>query len=223
MKKTIITCMSALTLALILAGCGNNSNNTSKPSGKSARITNTTAGKSKHRAKNETLLKIGQWKNDDNWGKITLEKIVFPKSVIKDGPLEISIDNISLRKVQPHTNDQKQLADYKLKNSKVTSPYYTIHINYAVKNTSNDKVQLNGLKSITTNTGQKIKSNSGLFYGDKATKVAPNTTKGASAEGLVEKGDESKANKITLDFKGSIDTEEPQSTGSAEPMSFNLK
>ncbi|WP_270780988.1 hypothetical protein [Ligilactobacillus acidipiscis] len=51
------------------------------------------------------MLKVGQRKNNSARGKIPLEKITTPMSAIKDEPLEIAINTISIYKIQPQNNN----------------------------------------------------------------------------------------------------------------------
>lgn len=227
MKKSIITSFTVLTLGLMLTGCGNSSANKSDNAGKEAKTTASAKGKSqkkdKQHIKNGPLLKVGQWKEDSIWGKTTLEKISAPKSVIKDGPLEITINTISLFKIEPQNDDEKQMANDGFQSSGLTNPYYTIHVDYNVKNTSSDSIQLNGLKSIVTSTGQDLGIDSGLVDDGTGLEVAPNANKGTAAEGLLNKGDEKKIDKVTLQFDEAVNADSFDSLGTAQPMDFELK
>lgn len=227
MKKSAVSWLSVLALSLVLVGCGNSSTDKSDNAGKEAKTTASAKGKTKkadnQHIKNGPLLKVGQWKTDSMWGKTTLEKISAPKSVIKDGPLEITINTISLYKIEPQNDDEKQMANDSFQTSGVTNPYYTIHIDYNVKNTSGDTIQLNGLKSVVTSTGQDIGIDSGLVDDGTGLEVAPNANKGTAAEGLLNKGDETKINKVTLQFDEAVNSDSFDSVGSAQPMDFDLK
>jgi hypothetical protein len=227
MKKSIVTSFTVLTLGLVLAGCGSSSADKSDNAGKEAKTTETAKGKTKkedkQHIKNGPLLKVGQWKTDSTWGKTTLEKISAPKSVIKDGPLEITINTISLYKIEPQNDDEKQMANDGFQTSGVTNPYYTVHIDYNVKNTSSETIQLNGLKSVVTSTGQDIGMDSGLVDDGTGLEVAPNANKGTAAEGLLNKGDETKVNKVTIQFDEAVNSDTFESLGSAQPMDFDLK
>lgn len=227
MKKNIVTGASVLALSLLLAGCGSSSADKSDNAGKEPKTTASAKGKTEKKdnqhIKNGPLLKVGQWKTDSTWGKTTLEKITAPKSVIKDGPLEITINTISLYKIEPQNDDERQMANDGFQTSGVTNPYYTIHIDYNVKNTSSDTVQLNGLKSVVTSTGQDLGIDSGLVDDGTGLEVAPNANKGTAAEGLLNKGDEKKVNKVTLQFDEAVNSDSFDSMGSAQPMDFDLK
>lgn len=228
MKKNIIhLCLAAVVLSLFLVVFERIDTTKSHNTGGKEKITqiakNTTKKKDNEHSENVLLLKVGQRKNNSARGKITLERITTPMSAIKDGPLEIAINTISIYKIQPQNNNQKQRENDTYQTSKATNFYYTIHIDYNVKNTSNSSMQLKGLKSISTNTGQHIDVNSGLLYGGSALKVDPNSTRGSSAEGLIKKGDEKKINKVTLKFGEVIDSDSSTTLGGAEPMDFELK
>lgn len=227
MKKSIVTSFAVLSLGLLLAGCSSSSSNKSDNAGKEAKTTQSAKGKTKKQdkthIKNGPLLKVGQWKTDETWGKTTLEKIVAPKSVIKDGPLEITINSISIFKIEPQNDDQKQLANDGFQSSGVTNPYYTVHVDYNVKNTSDSSVQLNGLKSLVTSTGQDLGMDSGLVDDGTGMEIAPNANKGTAAEGLLNDGDAKKINKVTIQFDDAVDAESFDSLGTAQAMDFEIK
>ena len=84
------TFLSIACLSLMLVGCGND---TVDNSGKSVESTNNKVSKVKHKKPkkdprevvNGELLKVGQWCNDDEQGKMELYKICVPGTVIDDG------------------------------------------------------------------------------------------------------------------------------------------
>lgn len=223
MKKRFISSLSIFALSLVLVGCGSSSADKSDNAGKEAKTTQ--AGKSSSNKKddreitNGPLLKVGQWTKDDEEGKTTLLKIAAPKNtIVKDGPITYTIKDIKLFKVETTNKAQKDYANDVYQSNGVTNPYYHIQIQFNAKNTSNEEVQLNGIKSVVLNTGDQVSLTSGLNDDSLGSSIAANANEDHAAFLLVKTGNQSKVNKLTINFDSVSNAETSEDIGNASPL-----
>lgn len=204
------TFLSIACLSLMLVGCGNN---TVDNSGKSVESTNNKVSKVKHKKTkkdprevvNGELLKVGQWCNDDEQGKMELYKICVPGTVIDDGPIKCTVKSIKIFKITPQTQEQIEIAKDDYDTNSVPKVYYTLQVVYDLKNTSQDSLQFNGVESIVTSAGQQMSSDgSGMYDDGIGVKVAGNGQRENVAIGMINDGDYSKITDITIKFSGQL-------------------
>ena len=228
MKKSIVTSFAMLSLGLLLAGCGNSASDKSDNAGKEAKTTQ--GGKSSSNKKDEReitngpLLKVGQWTKDDEEGKTTLLKIAAPKNTtVKDGPIIYTIKDIKLLKVETTNKNQREYANDVYQSNGVTNPYYHIQIQFNAKNTSNEEVQLNGIKSIVLNTGDQVSLSSGLNDDSLGSSIAANANEDHAAFLLVKTGKQKQINKLTVNFDSVSNAETSEDIGTADSLEIPFK
>ncbi len=204
------TFLSIACLGLMLVGCGND---TVDNSGKSVESTNNKVSKVKHKKPkkdprevvNGELLKVGQWCNDDEQGKMELYKICVPGTVIDDGPIKCTVKSIKIFKITPQTQEQIEIAKDDYNTNSVPKVYYTLQVVYDLENTSQDALQFTGVESIVTSTGQQMSSDgSGMYDDGIGVKVAGNGQRENVAIGMINDGDYSKITDITIKFSGQL-------------------
>lgn len=206
MMKKMVT-LSALGLALLLAGCGNTVDNSGKKPSTTKATTSKVSKKDTREVTNGELLKVGQWTKDDSQGKITLAKIWAPKTSITDGPVKFMVESVKILKVMPQNDNQLTFAKDTFQTNSITKPYYELQVVYNLQNSSDQEVQFNGIKAIVTTTGQQLSMDSGLEDEGVGTAVAAKATKRTVAVGLLNEGDASKIKDITVTLDSVSDTE----------------
>lgn len=222
MKK--ISRLLTLTLPLFLIGCSNTVDNSNKEvSSTKAKTSSIKEKKDNREVTNGELLKVGQWTSDSDIGKLTLYKIWGPNTEITDGPLVATIDSIKIFKIEPQNSNQIEYAKNIFNTNSVSNPYYEIQVSYNLKNTSNQEVGFNGIRSIVTTTGQQFSPDSGLNDTGLGTQISANANKDFFAIGMLKDGDFSKIKdiSITLDSVYNIESYDNISDGS-EPLKILL-
>lgn len=208
MKLRII--MSVVALGIVLAGC---SGGTVDNSGKSVEPTKNKTAKVEHKkpkkdsreVTNGELLKVGQWCNDDEQGRIELYKICAPGEVIDDGPLKCTVKSIKILKTEPQNSNQVEIAKSDYDTNSVPKTYYTLQVVYELKNTTDNTLMFNGVESIVTSTGQQMSSDgSGLYDDGIVVDVAANGQREDVAIAMINQDDYSKITDITIKFLGSF-------------------
>ncbi|GBG94612.1 hypothetical protein LFYK43_10710 [Ligilactobacillus salitolerans] len=228
MKKSVVSSIALLSLGLLLAGCGSSSADKSDNAGKSAKTTQ--AGKTSSSKKddreitNGPLLKVGQWSNDEDMGKITLTKITAPENTVaKDGPVEFKIKDVKLFKAEPKTKAQRSYDNDYFSTNGVTNPFYYVQIQFNAKNTSANEVQVNGVKSLVTSTGQQISQ--GQYLNDESVgeTLAANANSDYVVQALIKTEDQSKIDKFTINFDSVANTDTYEDIGTAQPLELPFK
>lgn len=228
MKKSVVSSIALLSLGLLLAGCGSSSADKSDNAGKSAKTTQ--AGKTSSSKKddreiiNGPLLKVGQWSNDDDMGKLTLTKIAAPENtVVKDGPIEFKIKDVKLFKAEPKTKAQRLYDNDYFSTNGVTNPFYYVQIQFNAKNTSASEVQINGVKSLVTSTGQQISQGQSLNDESIGETLAANANSDYAIQALISTDDQSKIDKFTINFDSVANTDTYEDIGTAQPLELPFK
>lgn len=228
MKKSVVSSIALLSLGLLLAGCGSSSADKSDNAGKSAKTTQ--AGKTSSSKKdgreiiNGPLLKVGQWSNDDDMGKLTLTKIAAPENtVVKDGPIEFKIKDVKLFKAEPKTKAQRSYDNDYFSTNGVTNPFYYVQIQFNAKNTSASEVQINGVKSLVTSTGQQISQGQSLNDESIGETLAANANSDYAIQALISTDDQSKIDKFTINFDSVANTDTYEDIGTAQPLELPFK
>lgn len=218
----IRTIMSVVALGVVLAGCGGSG--TVDNSGKSVESTKNRATRVEHKktkkdpreVTNGELLKVGQWCNDEDQGRIELCKICAPGTEIDVGPVKYTVKSIKILKVKPGSSDQIEMAKANYQTNSVPNPYYTLQVVYDSENTSSDKLQLGGIESIVTSTGQQMSADGSGMYDDGAgASLAGNGKREDFSDSIINQGEYSKLTDITIKFAGSF-TEDVEYAGGVE-------
>ncbi|MFD1392181.1 hypothetical protein ACFQ3L_01070 [Lacticaseibacillus jixianensis] len=229
--KKLIAIGATLLAALSLAACGSSNSGTDN-GGKtveSSKNTKTTTKPSKKKSSssnevtNGQLLKVGQWKNDDMQGKMELAKIATINKTLTVSKYSVILKDFKMFEVTPKDNDQKKLAaDSFASSTGVTTPYYEIQIQYAIKNTSANPVQFNGISSLVTSTGQQLDSNGGMSDQGVGAEVAAGATKDTAVQALITTSDKDKLSSITLNFDSFCNTSDFSDLGTLPVTKIDL-
>ncbi|WP_276736692.1 hypothetical protein [Bacillus sp. (in: firmicutes)] len=134
---------------------------------------NETDGSSQNSGR-KILTTPGETSNEDNGEIVTLDKIADVQKQAAIKPLTITVDQV---KLLARTNiSPLQLKLFKkLTDQKVSEPLRYIQITYKAENTGDTQVDWQGIESVETNDGQKLKIADNNIFKDNDHVFAPHT------------------------------------------------
>ncbi len=148
---------------------------------------------------NGLLLKVGEWKNDTNFGKLTLYKITTLHQIITHGPLEITTPDMKIFEVEANQT-QLNYASGIFNSNDITSTYYYIQIAMSVKSTSDQPALPQGVSTVVTSIGQQMDSTMDLYDSFIGQAIAAGATKDTNVVGLIKANDQEKVSSVKITF-----------------------
>lgn len=103
------------------------------------------------------LSKVGQWKNSQVLGKITMLGLgTKPNTTIQNGPLSVKFKHAEIDKVHANTQDQLDQALESYNRDNMPKDYTRMKIEYVVTNHSSRAVQFGGIKQLIFSNGYQM-------------------------------------------------------------------
>ncbi|WP_283680356.1 hypothetical protein [Lentilactobacillus sp. Marseille-Q4993] len=203
MNKKLLSGVFILSLAGVIAGCGNNSSNKKDSSSKdslSANMKNSSSNSSSEASESSNLnsysysvpkkdkqksnyvangnLKSKKQFTYDKFGtKQNLSHISVPKIKTASGKVSYQINRVKVVKNQPATKEAKQAAAAALNLPNVPDTYYTFVISYSVTNRYSKTIALNGVDAVKTDAGQTLNTANQLSDPSAGQKLAANQSR----------------------------------------------
>lgn len=249
MKKRRLIIILCAFIAVGVAGCGNQKNQSKEKAELSANMQNSSSASSSTSQKNHAAKRLGDYQY-----KVP-KKVADDKDYVKDGNLttpkqfsydrfgteqrlakvatsnfNLSSDNVSYKidkvrvlKNTAKTPEAKTAAEQVLNINHIPDIYYTFVLNYTVTNNHHFQIALNGVQAVKTDTGQTLTTADQLSDSSAGNKIPANESATFVMNGYLYDYQSKPTKKLSINF-GSIYTTNGKkvSSGPSRLLSVNL-